>query len=202
VSDVEAEKTPWPLAFLILSPGTDREQSVSVHDVVVIGRECAGVEENRRLIIDEDEVSRRHAEVRVDAATDRAVLFDTSTNGTRLNGARVERATEVVLKPGDRLTVGNVDIEFRAERFRGVTPDPSPSRSTVHSVSLTKLAMVAGDVIGFSAISQYTDENVLLRSIDGLHSRLRELLGRRRPTARRSDWWRRPGRPASSRSRC
>ena len=177
MSDVEAERTPWPLAFLIVHPGTEQERSVSVHDVVVIGRECAGVEENRRLIIDEDEVSRRHVEVRLDAGTDRAVLFDTSTNGTRLNGARVERATEVALKPGDRLTVGKVEIEFRTDRFSGVATDPSVSRSTVHSVSLTKLAMVAGDLIGFAAISQYTEENILLRSIDGPHSRLRDLLG-------------------------
>jgi class 3 adenylate cyclase len=36
--------------------------------------------------------------------------------------------------------------------------------------------MVAGDILGYSTISQYTDENVLLTNVDMLYGRLCELL--------------------------
>lgn len=176
-SDAE-ERPRWPQAFVVVDPGGAGEREVGVHDLLVIGRECGGVDASQQLILDDQTISRRHVEIRLEPERDKAWVFDTSTNGTRLNGARIDHATPVPIRPGDRLTVGAVVIEFRSERFAGLETGgaaPGP-RETVRSVSLSLMALAVGDVIGYTAIAQYTDEPVLLRGIDQLYRDLRGLL--------------------------
>ena len=56
-------------------------------------------------------VSRRHAELRQEGATYWIVDLD-STNGTFVNGARLERPRK--LAPGDRIRIGATDLRFDA----------------------------------------------------------------------------------------
>ena len=168
-----------PLALLVLHPGTENERLIPLLDRFWVGRDCTGVDHEHRLEIDDPNVSRQHLEIRLDVQDDRAYVFDTSTNGTRLNGARIERAVPVPLKPGDRLRAGMTEFEFRSDRFQGQGPD---ARRTLRSLSLTSLAMVAGDVVTYSSISQQTNERVLAESIDLLYGRLRDLLSIHRGT--------------------
>ncbi|ODS52565.1 MAG: hypothetical protein ABS36_16060 [Acidobacteria bacterium SCN 69-37] len=53
-------------------------------------------------------VSRLHCRLTADAADQLVVEDLRSTNGTMVNGERVERQ---LLKPGDRVTVGRVDFD-------------------------------------------------------------------------------------------
>ena len=75
-------------------------------DRVVIGRsrECD-------LVVSDPNVSRRHAELRRDENGWHAVDLG-STNGVKVNGQRVD---QVVLRDGDRLTVGVTDLTFELE---------------------------------------------------------------------------------------
>jgi len=70
---------------------------------VVLGRsrECD-------IQVNDANVSRRHAEVRQEGAGYWVVDLE-STNGTELNGERVERAK---LSDGDRITIGGTDVVF------------------------------------------------------------------------------------------
>jgi hypothetical protein len=70
---------------------------------VVLGRsrECD-------IRIPDANVSRRHAEVRQEGATHWVVDLG-STNGTEVNGRRVERTK---LSDGDRITIGSTDVVF------------------------------------------------------------------------------------------
>ena len=70
---------------------------------VVLGRsrECD-------IQLNDANVSRKHAEVRQEGATYWVVDLD-STNGTEVNGERVERAK---LSDGDRITLGGTDVVF------------------------------------------------------------------------------------------
>ncbi|MEO7190475.1 MAG: FHA domain-containing protein [Vicinamibacterales bacterium] len=62
------------------------------------------------FIIDAALVSRLHCRVTSDP-TDQLIVEDLrSTNGTMVNGERIDRA---VLRPGDILTVGRVDFEVQ-----------------------------------------------------------------------------------------
>jgi class 3 adenylate cyclase len=174
-------------ALLVVGPDTDGERSVPVVDWIAVGRECAGVDERHRLLITDPAVSRTHLEVRLDFALDQAWLTDCSTNGTRLNGQRVERAVPMRLRPGDRLRIGAVEMQFRSRRFTapdggGLTSTGSPATgrrtNTVREVSVTKMAMAVGDIAGFSTIAEQTDDRVLLENVDRLFTRLRRILAR------------------------
>lgn len=83
----------------------DGERVVVGDDPVTIGRlsECD-------VVLADDSVSRRHAEVR---RRDTAIVVVDlgSTNGTRVNGERVQ---ERQLHDGDQITVGSTSLRFEA----------------------------------------------------------------------------------------
>lgn len=163
-----------PLAFVSIDPDSGREHIVPVLGRLFVGRECAGIDRSHRLVLDDPEISRTHVEIRLAPDQDSAYLVDTSTNGTRLNGVQIERAAPVLLHPGDRILVGNTEVEFRSGQFLGLRRHNA--RETMRRVSTRELAMVVGDIIAYSTISQYTDDAVLLRSIDQLFEAIRVVL--------------------------
>ncbi len=75
-------------------------------DRIVLGRsrDCD-------VVVDDANVSRRHAELRHDGTGWRVVDLG-STNGIKVNRRRVEQA---VLKHGDRITMGLTDLDFELE---------------------------------------------------------------------------------------
>lgn len=164
----------FPLAFLVVDPGSEAERVLPIHDRLFVGRDCPGVEPDRRLIVDDDSVSRNHFEIRLDVEQDRAYIVDTSTNGTRVNGTRIERAAPMLLRPGDRVLVGTKQLEFRSDRFLGGTG--LDEKLTVKNISLTQMAMVVGDIIQYSTISEYTDSEVLMGSLERLYGEICQVL--------------------------
>ncbi len=179
-SDAAGTANSGALAFLVAWPGSSDERSVPIVDHLFIGRECNGIDDEHRFLIDDASVSRAHAEVHLDAAQDQAWLVDRSTNGTWLNGARMERSVPVRVMPGDRVQVGPVEFQFFSRHFSD--PAELDSRRTVRQVHMSELAMAVGDIVSFSTVSEYTDGAVLLESIDRLYSGLRKLLSAHRGT--------------------
>lgn len=161
-------------ASLVVGPGSAAEVAVPIHDRLFVGRECAGIEDSHRLVIDDSAVSRNHLEIRLELQADWAFVVDTSTNGTRLNGSRIERAAPVLLRHGDRLEVGNTELEFRSDRF--TAERGADQFQTLKRVDLAPLAMVVGDIINYSTISQYTADDVLMENADRLYRELCEVL--------------------------
>lgn len=100
----EAPSRPRLVALAAGPGGSDKEIPLET-DVVVLGR---GAEADVRL--SDTGISRRHAEVRLDGAQAAQVVDLGSTNGTRVNGARV---TTSPLADGDRLGLGSTELVFR-----------------------------------------------------------------------------------------
>jgi len=173
------ELIPIP-ALLVIASGVDGERSIPVYDRLVVGRECAGVDERRRLVIDDPAISRTHLELRLDADRDQAWLTDLSRNGTRVNGQRIERSVPVRLLPGDRVRVGGVDLQFRSRRF--TAPADDGALETLRHVNVAEMVMVVGDVMAFSSVAEYTDDRLLLENIDRLYAQLRQILSRHHGT--------------------
>ena len=173
-------------ATLVLAPDRAGERSTPVHDWLVVGRECAGVDERHRLLIDDPAVSRTHLELRLDLELDQAWLTDHSTNGTRLNGHRIERSVPVRIKPGDRIRLGGAELQFRSRRFAAgsgaVVPAAVQDLNTIRQISVTDMVMVVGDIIGFSTIAETTGDRALLENIDRLYAGLRQILARHHGT--------------------
>jgi len=173
-------------ATLVIAPDGPDERSIPVYDWLVAGRECTGVDDRHRLLINDPAVSRTHLELRLDFDLDQAWLTDHSTNGTRLNGQRIERSVPVRIKPGDWVRLGPTDVQFRSRRFvapaEGGGPDPVTGRRTHREVTVLELVMVVGDIVSFSAIAENTGQRMLLENIDRLYSELRRILARHRGT--------------------
>jgi adenylate cyclase len=167
-------------ALLVIAPDQAGERSAPVYDWLVIGRECAGVEDRRRLVIDDPAISRTHLELWLDHDRDQAWLTDRSTNGTRVNGQRMERSIPVQIRPGDRIRLGRVELQFRSRRFTAVATSARPE--TVREIAVADMVMVVGDILSFSTIAEYTDDRVLLHNIDRLYAGLRHVLSRHHGT--------------------
>jgi class 3 adenylate cyclase len=165
---------------LVVDPGSAHEQILPIREHLFVGRECPGIDPSLRLLVSDDSVSRNHCEIRLDVTQDRAFLVDTSTNGTRINGTRVERALPVQLYSGDRISVGNAQLEFRSDRFHGQAV--AGASETVANIYLTRMAMVVGDIIGYSTVSEYTDTEVLMSNVRRLYGALSTTLAAHKGT--------------------
>ena len=99
------EKPRAPKAAITVREGDDRRDIVLGSEPLAIGRDP-----QNDITLDDRRVSRKHAEIRLRLG--RYTLYDLqSTNGTYVNGRRV---AEVVLADGDRLSIGGVELQFRA----------------------------------------------------------------------------------------
>jgi FHA domain-containing protein len=103
--------TPPPKDFMSERRGrgyviADGKRNVLAGERLTIGRsrEC-------EVVVDDPNVSRRHAELR--KTIEGWMVVDLgSTNGVKVNGKRVK---EEVLRPGDKITLGLVELEYGEE---------------------------------------------------------------------------------------
>jgi adenylate cyclase len=176
---VDADWRGKPEAHLIMRAG-DGAHIVPIFDQLFVGRDCAGIAEQRRLVIDQPGISRNHLEIRLDPATDQAFLIDTSTNGTLLNGERLERAVLVPLRPDDQIRIGDLALRFRSDRFNAVGAAGTDFTET--RIVEEIMVMVVGDVTNYSTISEVTDSKVIAESLNYLWHELRRVLRTHRGT--------------------
>jgi adenylate cyclase len=167
-------------ALLVVAPGSAAERVVPIPDRMFVGRTCAGIEPERRVLIEDSAVSRTHLEIRLDVERNQAYVIDTSTNGSYLNGLRLGRALAEIIRPGDRITVGETQLEFRSERFAGDAPDDGGA--TRSAVTSSTMMFVVGDITNYSTISQVTDSEVVATSMQALWNELIPVLTQRRGT--------------------
>src|SRR6266511_2551454 len=107
---------------LIFGSGPLAGHPLDVGSDLVLGRELADV------VIDDPEVSRRHAVVR--PVEDGLEIQDLgSLNGTWVNGRRIAAATR--LAPGDRVTLGgcSFNVERKGARASPTVATPAPPQA-------------------------------------------------------------------------
>ena len=162
-------------AWLILASGAESERAVPVAERLFVGRECAGIEENKRLILDHPSISRDHFELRTDSSGITR-LIDSSSNGTRVNGRRVERSEPIELRDGDQIEVGMIELVFRAASLNARA---RAAGMTMLTLGLSQMVVVVGDVVGYTAMTERRGPRPAARAIDGLFTPLRALLRQR-----------------------
>ncbi len=170
-------------AHVVVDPGTPIEATLPLSDRLFVGRECAGVDEAHRIVLSEDlAVSRNHLELRVDPERSAVVVVDTSSNGSRVNGIRIERSVAVPLSDGDSIQLGDHVLKLRIAAAPTRPVRTAPPRETVSVATPTTMALLVGDLINFSTVSEYADHQVLARDIDHIYAELRQLLSQFRGT--------------------
>lgn len=157
---------------IVAAPGTPRQQVVPVDGLLLVGRECAGVQPAHRLILDDPAVSRVHLELRVHP-TRGAALIDQSTNGTRVNGRRVDRGEHIALRDGDRIQIGAHEILFAAPELQDAGEDLD---STIRTFNAKVLLAVVGDIVGYTTLSEAHGAATIGRTADQLFASLAALL--------------------------
>lgn len=160
-------------ARAVVVRGPAGERTLPIGRRLVIGRDCSDVPVDERVELDHEGVSRQHAELRV-GTNGSLHLIDSSTNGTRLNGVRVERNTRMVLHDGDVVRVGDTDIEVRLPATTTAN-DARPATTVRHAVP-APAAMVVGDIIGFTSIAERSDSADLGQVLDELYTELKAML--------------------------
>jgi class 3 adenylate cyclase len=165
---------------LVVAPGTAEERVVKILGQLFIGRECAGVDDAHRLVLDDPTISRQHLEIRLAPELDRASVVDHSTNGTRLNGLRIGKGMSAPIRPGDRITIGDLELEFRSQYYDGA--NRGDAGRTARRIEMSKLVMAVGDILDYSTIAQHTDSKVMLESLDATYGALGEILERHKGT--------------------
>jgi DNA-binding winged helix-turn-helix (wHTH) protein len=104
-SAAEVEKVSADMRCWLI--GRDRNFVLSEGDNIL------GRDPSCSVYIDDPDVSRRHALIRIDSARKSAMLEDLeSTNGTLLGGSAVKAPTP--LANGDVIHVGSVELKFRS----------------------------------------------------------------------------------------
>lgn len=157
---------------------------VPIFDQLFIGRDCSGIAERRRLVLDDPELSRSHLEIRLDLEHNRAFVIDTSTNGSVLNGARLDRAVPTPLRPGDEIRLGAITLVFQSSSVEGGQEPPAVDDFLVTRtrISRAKMVMVVGDIANYSTISEATDSEVIATGLRTLWQELATLLRAHRGT--------------------
>ena len=80
-------------------------------EVVDDGGAVLGRSREADIVLEDPNVSRRHAELRREG--ERWAIADLgSTNGVKVNGRRVDRA---LLEPGDAIVLGTLELAFEVE---------------------------------------------------------------------------------------
>ena len=174
-----SQETSEPLGHLVACVD-GRDLAAPIFDQLYVGRECVGIGVQRRLLLTGPEISRNHLEIRLDAAADQAFIIDTSTNGTWLNGVRLERDLLVPIRAHDHIRIGKVELTFETDRFTAVS-EPGPN-STYSVIDERDMVLVVGDITGYSTISQVTDHKVIALSLHTLWQELGHVLREYRGT--------------------
>jgi adenylate cyclase len=166
-------------AWVVLASDTPTERTVPVEGRLLVGRECLGADQSKCLILEDPLVSRDHFEIRTDAMGG-PVLVDLSLNGTRVNGRRVERSEPIALRDGDRIELGATELRFRAPPA-GALPK-SLRGSTIIETGAAKLAVVVGDIVGYTTMTERHGGVAVAEVVSELFGELRRLVRRHRGT--------------------
>jgi adenylate cyclase len=148
--------------------------AVPIFDQLFVGRECAGIDPERRFVLEAPGISRSHLEIRLDASAGRAFVIDTSTNGTSLNGMRIHRAVLTPIRHQDRIRIGDVALTFRSFLFRARRS--SDTDETEARIQEATMVMVVGDITNYSTIAEVTDNKVIAESLNRLWRELGRIL--------------------------
>lgn len=154
-------------------------RTIPVLDRLFVGRTCQGIDEGHRVLLDGPNISRDHCQFRLDADRLCAVLVDTSTNGTRVNGVLVERSVPVTLSDGDVVAIGTCTLVLRSGSRGSQAFDP---HLTIREIDEGRACVVCGDLVDYTTLTEIHGGQVVFPAMHVLFDRLRVLLRDHRGT--------------------
>jgi len=126
---------------------------IEIVDKVCIGRTCKGINLQKRVLIEDPQVSRNHAEI--DWTGGRVQIIDNSRNGTWINAVRMMAGSSKYLSDGDTIRIA--DFMFRLsckEAVKNADDKPITTELTEVSPVSEVVTTLVADMRGFTAYVQ------------------------------------------------
>jgi len=128
-------------------------QYLEIVDKVFIGRSCKGVDPQKRILVQDAQVSRDHAVI--SRRAERIQITDRSKNGTWVNGTRLAAGASSELVDGDTISLGGFSLRvFCPENVTQVTDAAILTDGTRVTPTEVIVTNVVADVREFSTFSQ------------------------------------------------
>ena len=142
-----------PYPYLEWLDENQQAQRLEVIDKVFIGRSCTGIDPQKRILVNNAQVSRDHAVISRRAKA--LKIKDMSKNGTWVNGIRLAAGASSDLADEDVISVGGVSITVNAQSGDAVTQERAIlTEGTMVTPTEVVVTNVVADVREFSTFSQ------------------------------------------------
>lgn len=128
-------------------------QHLEIIDKVFIGRSCTGIDPQKRILVNNAQVSRDHAVISRRAKS--LKIKDMSKNGTWVNGIRLAAGASSDLADEDVISVGGVSITVYAQSGDATTQERAIlTEGTMVTPTEVVVTNVVADIREFSTFSQ------------------------------------------------
>ena len=128
-------------------------QQLEIVDKVFIGRSCKGVDPQKRILVQDEQVSRDHAVI--SRRAEQLQITDRSKNGTWVNGIRLAAGASSNLGDGDTIRLGEFFLRvFYPENVTDVTDAGILTDGTRVTPTEIIVTNVVADVREFTTFSQ------------------------------------------------
>jgi len=142
-----------PKPFLEWIDDKGQTQHLEIFDKIFIGRSCKGVDPQKRILVQDAQVSRDHAVISRRAK--HLKITDRSKNGTWVNGTRLAGGASSELADGDTVSLGEFSLRvFNPENVTHVTDAAILTDGTRVTPTEIMVTNVVADVREFSTFSQ------------------------------------------------
>lgn len=158
-------QTAAPLPWLEASDGSR---------LVLSGTSTIGRSPENTLVLENDQVSRRHAILQAQGENEFWLVDLGSANGSYVNGRRV--AQPVRLHSGDVIRLSGVEMEFHAGATGQAAKALPIMASTMISVKTAECWMLMADIIGSTRLAQEVSPEELPRITGGWFKNCREII--------------------------
>ena len=142
-----------PKPYLEWVDDSSQTQQLEIVDKVFIGRSCKGVDPQKRIIVQDEQVSRDHAVI--SRRAEQLQITDRSKNGTWVNGIRLAAGAPCDLGDGDTVRLGEFSFRvFYPENVTDVTDAAILTDGTRVTPTEIIVTNVVADVREFTTFSQ------------------------------------------------
>lgn len=163
-----------PFALVVGKDSADEQRFPFARRIEIGRREAGAPEYEGRLLVDDASVSSLHCVI-VRGPDGRCFVRDTSRNGTWLDGVRLIPNREQEIRPGQALNIGSGVILRLVENAGVYDADDAvrpAARGTVERPSTQDLALLVGDVRGYTPLLTSVPEALLQSAVSGVFARL------------------------------
>jgi class 3 adenylate cyclase len=142
-----------PKPFLEWVDDKGQTQHLEIVDKIFIGRSCKGVDPQKRILVQDAQVSRDHAVI--SRRAEHLKITDRSKNGIWVNGTRLAAGASSELADGDTISLGEFSLRvFNPESVTHVTDAAILTDGTRVTPTEIMVTNVVADVREFSTFSQ------------------------------------------------